>query len=96
MTDNDRKPQLVSGVAFYSGADVVALTGLSRTTIWRMGRRSTFPKPVKLGERRVGWRATEIDEWIGSRAEGSVQPTGLREANERRRERDGGRNAEAA
>ena len=47
--------------------EVVKLTGLSRTTIWRRVRSGDFPAPVKLGSlasRSVGWRESEIEEWI--------------------------------
>ena len=43
------------------------MTGLSRTSIWRQVDRGTFPKPVKLGPRAVGWRASDIEEWLRNR-----------------------------
>ena len=47
--------------------EVEALTGLSKPTIYRQVHAGTFPRPVKLGERAVGWRANEINEWLASR-----------------------------
>lgn len=47
--------------------DVMELTGLSRTTIWRREREGTFPNRVKLGPNAVGWRADEVRDWIDSR-----------------------------
>ena len=44
-------------------------TGLGRTTRWTMVRKGTFPAPVRLTSRAVGWRASDIDAWIKSRAE---------------------------
>jgi prophage regulatory protein len=41
-------------------------TGLSRSTIWRRIQQKTFPAPVALGGRAVGWRAAEVDAWIES------------------------------
>ena len=44
--------------------EVMARTGLSRSTIYvRLGQGS-FPKPVQLGARAVGWIEAEVDEWI--------------------------------
>ena len=44
--------------------DVLARTGLSRSTIYvRLGKGS-FPKSVHLGARAVGWIEAEVDEWI--------------------------------
>ena len=34
---------------------VVALTGLSRVTIWRYELADIFPKRIQIGLRRVGW-----------------------------------------
>ena len=43
---------------------VEALTGLSRSSIYRLAAASQFPKPIPLGPRAVGWRADEIVNWI--------------------------------
>ena len=47
--------------------EVVAATGLSRTTIWRRVRAGTFPAPAILGENSIGWPAAAIAEWLESR-----------------------------
>ena len=50
--------------------EVVQVTGLSRTTIWRRVKSGDFPAPVRLGSlatRSVGWRESEIRKWIESR-----------------------------
>ena len=48
---------------------VLEMTGLSRTSVWRQIKAGTFPKPVKLGPRAVGWRASDIDGWARNRPE---------------------------
>ncbi len=47
--------------------EVVHITGLSRTTIWRLENKGTFPRRVSLGGSRVGWRLSEINQWLGTR-----------------------------
>jgi len=47
--------------------EVEAKTGLSRSTIYEKMKNGTFPKPVKLGPRAVGWLETEVDAWIKER-----------------------------
>ena len=42
--------------------------GLSRSTIYRFMAEGTFPKPVHLGQRSVGWIEHEIDDWLRSRS----------------------------
>jgi predicted DNA-binding transcriptional regulator AlpA len=44
--------------------DVIEITGLSRTTIWRMERKGEFPARAQLGVGSVGWRASEITDWV--------------------------------
>ena len=51
--------------------EVERQTQLSKATIYRQMHAGTFPKPVHLGERAVGWRASEIDEWLASRERAS-------------------------
>lgn len=40
--------------------EVQALTGLSRTTIWRLEREGKFPARVPLTASNVGWRLTDV------------------------------------
>ena len=47
--------------------EVMELTGLSRTTIWRRERDGSFPLPIRLGgehTRAMGWREQDIYDWI--------------------------------
>lgn len=55
-------------VIFLSRADLEA-RGIpaSRATLWRRVKAGTFPPPVKLGSRRNGWPADEIDAWQKAR-----------------------------
>jgi prophage regulatory protein len=48
-------------------AEVEQTTGLPRATIYDKIARGVFPRPIKLGERSVGWLATEITEWQKAR-----------------------------
>lgn len=47
--------------------EVHTMTGLSRTTIWRLENKGEFPARVSLGGNRVGWRLSEINHWMGTR-----------------------------
>ena len=42
-------------------------TGLSRSTIYLRIQEGTFPKPIHLGVRSVGWLENEVNEWISER-----------------------------
>ena len=54
-------------------ADVQRITGLSRSSVYRLMRSDRFPEPVKL-EGVVRWRADEVCEWLDAlpRATGNV------------------------
>lgn len=43
---------------------VIARTGLSRSTIYLRVTAGTFPRPVSLGGRAVGWVEAEVQEWV--------------------------------
>ena len=47
--------------------EVSLLIRLSKASIYRMINSGVFPRPIKLGERAVGWRRKDIDEWLDSR-----------------------------
>lgn len=46
---------------------VLEATALSRSTVYAMMAEGRFPKPMKLGERAVGWSEAEIAKWLESR-----------------------------
>lgn len=48
---------------------VIDSTGLARSTIYKYISEGTFPKPVSLGERSVGWVEKEVHDWILARIE---------------------------
>ena len=56
--------------------EVQARTGLSRTTIYRKMREGSFPEPLKIGARAVGWPESEIEVWLAARprATGDTPP----------------------
>ena len=43
---------------------VKARTGLSRSTIYHRVSCGTFPAPVPLGGRAVGWNEAEVHAWL--------------------------------
>jgi prophage regulatory protein len=47
---------------------VLACTGISDTTLWRLMRAGTFPRPIKLSSQRVGWFLDEVIEWQAAKA----------------------------
>ncbi len=46
--------------------EVLRLTSLSRTSIYRLMDLGTFPASVSLGS-RVAWIEAEVSEWIDAR-----------------------------
>ena len=43
------------------------ITGLSRSSIYRLMPDGEFPRPVKVGPAAVRWRASDITAWLESR-----------------------------
>ena len=54
-------------VRFLRLPEVLARTGLSRSTIYVRLDQGRFPQPVSLGARAVGWIEAEVDEWMRER-----------------------------
>ena len=46
---------------------VLALIGIGNTSLYEAIKREDFPAPVKLGVRAVGWRRSDIENWLASR-----------------------------
>ena len=51
----------------------MALSALSRSTIYALAKKGEFPAPYKLTARSSGWDADEIENWIASRKNGGVK-----------------------
>ena len=47
--------------------EVERRTGLSRSTLYRKMREGTFPVPLKVSERAVRWRESDIRAYVDSR-----------------------------
>ena len=65
-------------VRFLRLPEVVARTGLSRSTIYVRLDQGRFPRPVSLGGRAVGWIEAEVDEWMRERIAASRSQRGVR------------------
>jgi len=48
---------------------VKSCTGLSRSTIYLRVAQGTFPEPINLGGRAVGWVESEVQQWLQSKIE---------------------------
>lgn len=72
--------QINSTLTILRRKQVEARTGLSRSSIYARMRHNpkrpgdydpTFPKPVSVGAKAVGWVESEIDGWIASQIQKS-------------------------
>jgi prophage regulatory protein len=47
--------------------DVIRLTGLSKSTIYKYIKDGLFPSQIQLGPRAVGWLEEDVKTWLNSR-----------------------------
>ena len=52
---------------------VEEITGLSRSTIYALIQENSFPKPIKLSARAVGWSDEAVQTWLKGRADASKE-----------------------
>lgn len=50
--------------AFYRLRDVIRISALSRSTIYRRISEGRFPGPIHLGGRVSAWPSAELQAWI--------------------------------
>lgn len=46
---------------------VLAITTLSRATLYRRVRAADFPRPLHIAPRRVAWIEQDVADWISER-----------------------------
>jgi prophage regulatory protein len=60
---------------------VQAQTGLSKSAIYDSVAQGIFPRPIHIGQRSVGWLASEVEDWIATRVaesrSGVVKPPAM-------------------
>jgi len=48
--------------------ELVKLLSISRANVYRLMKMGKFPQSIKLAERTVAWRLSEIETWVQERA----------------------------
>jgi prophage regulatory protein len=48
-------------------ASVIQVTGLARSTIYKLIAADKFPSPVRLVGRAVAWRRADLEQWSAAR-----------------------------
>lgn len=46
---------------------VEEITGMSRSSIYKMMQEGTFPQAVRIGPSAVRWKASDMEAWVESR-----------------------------
>ena len=65
MADTDRRPTSV----ILRLHQVMARTGLARSTLYERIHAGAFPAQISLGARAVGWLESDVEAWIARRIE---------------------------
>lgn len=56
--------QEACGIRILRMPDTLKKTGLSRSSVYQRIRENTFPQPVRLGVRTVGFVEHEVDDFL--------------------------------
>ncbi|WP_138430918.1 helix-turn-helix transcriptional regulator [Fodinibius saliphilus] len=48
------------------------ILGVTSSTLWRMEKEGRLPARIKISERAVGWRKSDIEEWIANRPDADI------------------------
>ena len=69
--------QISPGASVLRLPTVKSRVALGRSSIYAAIKKGTFPAPIKLGERAVGWLESDVNIWLAerinaSRKEGAV------------------------
>lgn len=51
------------------------VSGLSRSSIYRLAALGLFPAPIKIGVSAVGWKSADIETWLKEREDASRKTT---------------------
>lgn len=51
--------------------EVLRVSGLSRSSMYRLIKKLEFPCPVRLSAKTVGWPASQVNAWVAARVAAS-------------------------
>jgi len=57
----------IISLKLYSEKEVISITTLSRSTIYRLSKEGRFPKPLWISERRKAYSVEDIQDWVNRR-----------------------------
>ncbi len=66
----------MADVAVVSVREVAELLGVNARTVWRMAQRGEIPAPIRLGERVVRWRLSDLREHLDHHVVGKSLASG--------------------
>lgn len=52
--------------------EIQEILGVSSSQLWRMEKEDRLPARVKISKRAVGWRKSDIEEWIANRPDAEI------------------------
>ncbi len=68
----DAMQQLLNENKMLSIGEAEQVTGLSRSTIWKLEGKDAFPQRFRLSQIRIGYKLGEVMGWLDSRPRGPV------------------------
>ena len=76
MNSKENHPGTSSGTHIVRLPNVLVKTGMSRSWIYDRIKKRNFPAPIQLGQKAVGWIASEVDDWVANRVSASRKVEG--------------------
>jgi prophage regulatory protein len=64
---NDQNNNAPAPLRFLRLPEVMNITGLSRSTVYRLAGRGEFPEQFKLSTRTAAWDAAEVQQWMADK-----------------------------
>ena len=58
---------MITEQQFIRLGEVIQITSLSKTSIYRLISEGTFPKQIQIGKRSVVWVRSDINAWINQK-----------------------------
>lgn len=55
--------EIAESAVFLRMTAVIQLTGLCRSTIYRLVAQDKFPSPVRIANRAIAWRKMDVERW---------------------------------
>ena len=76
VTEMRQRSKGITDYAIVRTAEAAEILSITRKHLHKLSKEPDFPRKVRIGTNAVGWKISDLEAWINSKMDGSVNSGG--------------------